>query len=377
MAAAREPTPDAEGVSEAPSPRLGFIVNPIAGMGGAVALKGTDGVLDEARQRGARPVAHDRAVRFLQGLARMVEVVTCAGPMGEHACREAGLQAQVLVDIEEPTTAQDTRQAARAMMEAGVPLIAFVGGDGTALDIAEAIDHELACLGIPSGVKMNSAVFAQTPEEGAAVATGYLAGFVEAEEREVVEIDEAALRAGALEPATLSSLLVPVHEAIQASKAEPGGTLEGVVEAARELAKPGSTMVIGPGSTMLAVKRALAGEGSLLGVDVLAMDEKGTGELIGQDVTARQLEEVPEDALLLVSPIGGQGFIIGRGNQQLSPGLLGRLGWERLRVLATSEKLRGLDELRVDTGDAGLDASKPARMDVLTGPGFRTRLPVR
>ncbi|MDX1611913.1 MAG: NAD(+)/NADH kinase, partial [Candidatus Thermoplasmatota archaeon] len=232
-------------------PRLGLIVNPVAGMGGPVALRGTDGKADQARARGQEPVAHERAVRLLTRLGFQGELLTVSGPMGEAACQEAGRACRVVHEVEAPTTAADTEAAAQALRDAGVQLLLFLGGDGTAMDVARAIDHEVPVLGVPSGVKMNSAVFAETPEAGARVADAFLAGELEVAEREVVEVDEQALDREGLVPVQLASLMVPVDDAIQPSKAEPGGSTEGLVEAIEELALPGAVLVLGPGSTSL------------------------------------------------------------------------------------------------------------------------------
>ncbi len=360
------------------APVLGFLVNPIAGMGGPVALKGTDDAVGEARDRGATPVSPLRARRFLDALSMEVRVLTCASPMGADVCQSVGVDHEVLVEVEEPTSAEDTQQAARAFQEAGVGLIVFVGGDGTALDVASTVGEGVVCLGVPGGVKMNSAAFGETPEHAARVADAFLGGLVDDHRVEVVEVDEGGLREGVVRRERLGCLRVPMHPGVQGGKAAVGGTLEGVVEAGLELAKPGRVLVLGPGSTVHAIKEALLGrEASLLGVDVVRVDEAGEGVCLIEDATAGELEEVGEDALIVVSPIGGQGFVLGRGNQQLVPGLLDRLGWDRLRVVATREKLVGLDALRVDTGDPSLDALAPERVDVLTGPGFRSRLPLR
>lgn len=359
-------------------PRIGFIVNPIAGMGGPVALKGTDDAVEEAKRRGAERVSPDRARRFLDALDLDVEILTCQAPMGAFLSRAAGKRFEAIVAVPEVTSAEDTRRAARQLVDAGVDLLVFVGGDGTALDIAEAIDHEVVCLGVPGGVKMNSAVFARTPEKAARVAAEHLGGRLETHTAEVVEVDEARLREGEVERAHLGSLITPRHEAVQAGKASPGGTLESVAEVAETITEPGGTLVLGPGSTVAAIKQRLVGEGTtLLGVDVVAIDEDGQAELVIVDATADELTRVPDDARLVVSPIGGQGFVIGRGNPQVAPALLDRLGWDRLVVVSTPEKLRGLEALRADTGDPELDAAAPGHLDVLTGPGFRTRMPLR
>ncbi len=368
------PPPDAP-----PSrPLVGFVVNPIAGMGGPVALKGTDDALEQARQRGATPVSPPRATRFLEAFQAKARFLTCQDPMGASLLEGGGHPHEAPIPVQEPTTADDTKRAVQAFADAGADLIVFVGGDGTALDVAEAIGQEAVCLGVPGGVKMNSPAFGQTPEHAARVAEAFLAGQTGMRAVEIVEVDEDRLREGRVEGARLGSLRVPEHPGVQPGKASPGGSVEGVIEAGVELATPGSVLVLGPGGTMHALKERLLGrEASLLGVDVVRGLEEGGAECLIEDATAGDLEGVPESARIVVSPIGGQGFVLGRGNQQLVPGLLRRVGWDRVVVLATPRKLRELEALRVDTGDRGLDEAAPSSMDVITGPGFRSRVRVQ
>ena len=126
--------------------KLGFIVNPIAGMGGRVGLKGTDGVLKEAIARGAKPIAPKRAVEFLKSLKEEdiqglnIELITCPGIMGEKEVEKAGLKAKILpMKLGEETSAEDTKNAVELLAAEKVDLIVFVGGDGTAKDIFDAI----------------------------------------------------------------------------------------------------------------------------------------------------------------------------------------------------------------------------------------------
>jgi NAD+ kinase len=355
-------------------PRLGFIVNPIAGMGGPVALKGTDDAVEEARKRGAEPRSPDRARRFLEALEIDAEILTCSAPMGADIVRGVGREPSIVLAVDEPTTAEDTREAAERLLDESVDLICFVGGDGTALDVAQAAGRSIVTLGVPGGVKMNSAVFGETPERAARVARDVLGGRAVTHIVDVVEVDEDRLREGEIERTQLGSLCVPQHSNVQASKAAPGGGRAPIAEAGRRLAEPGTRLVLGPGSTVAAIKEALLGEdeGTLLGVDLVRIDEDGQAHVEIADARAGNLADV-EEARIVVSPIGGQGFVLGRGNQQISPELLARVGWDNLRVVATPSKLRETPELRADTGAPELDDQAPAYVDVLTGPGFRTR----
>jgi predicted polyphosphate/ATP-dependent NAD kinase len=329
--------------------RIGFVVNPIAGLGGRVGLKGTDGKVEEARARGAEPRAPDRARRALDALfarAPETDVVTWGEPMGADLAREAGFGPTVLGAPEgSETAAADTREAVRAFAEDEVDLVLFVGGDGTAADVAEALaEEEVPMLGVPAGVKVYSSVFAVSPEDAAAIA----ATFTRVEEREVMDIDEDAYREGEVHPELRAVARVPVAENLQSSKQTGGGSVETLAEGVAEDVREGVTYVLGPGSTLGAVKRALGFEGSPLGVDVWR-----DGEVLVRDGTESEiLDALGDENVVVVSPIGGQGFVLGRGNPQLSPAVVRRCD---LQVVASRAKLDDLGVLRVDSDDPDLD----------------------
>ncbi|MFB6303777.1 MAG: ATP-NAD kinase family protein [Haloferacaceae archaeon] len=329
--------------------RVGFVVNPIAGMGGRVGLKGTDGKVAEARERGAEPRAPRRARRALDALAARlgdVTLLTWGDPMGASLAREAGFDPAVLGAPDGPeTTAADTREAVAAFADAGVDVVLFVGGDGTAGDVAAALDGETPVLGVPAGVKVYSSVFAVSPEDAATV----LASYDRVEGREVLDIDEDEYRTGEVNPELRAVVPVPVAEALQSSKQLGGGSVEALAEGFAATVDPGTTYVFGPGSTVGAIERALGFEGSPLGVDVWR-----DGEVLARDASeAEILDALGDRNEIVVSPIGGQGFVFGRGNPQLSPDVIRRC---EVTVVASREKLDGLGQLRVDTDDPALDA---------------------
>jgi NAD+ kinase len=340
--------------------RIGVVVNPIAGMGGRVGLKGTDGKVEEAIERGAEPRAPGRAVEALTALRERAalagvdaELLVWGGRMGEDETREAGFDPVVVGGPERDevgeTTGEDTRAAVRAFIGEGVDIVLFVGGDGTAVDVAETLaDHgsEVPMLGVPAGVKVYSSVFAVTPR-----AAGRLAvTFDRTETREVNDIDEDAYRGGEVHTELRALAEVPVGEDLQSSKQIGGGTVEQLAEGvARDArADPGTTYVLGPGSTVAAVKRELGFEGTPLGVDVWR-----DGEVLVRDAAeADILATLGERNVVVVSPIGGQGFVFGRGNPQISPDVVRR---SEVEIVASRSKLDTTGVLRVDTGDADLD----------------------
>ena len=335
--------------------RIGFVVNPIAGMGGRVGLKGTDGKVEEAIERGASPRAPDRAHQALDAFrdaGEDVELVTYGGVMGEAQARDAGFDPEVVGhpggdgDIGE-TSPEDTRAAVRAFVERGVDLVLFVGGDGTAVDVAETLDDldaETPIFGVPAGVKVYSAAFGVTPRAAGEVAST----FDRVEEAEVNDIDEDEYREGEVRTELRAVARVPVDDRRQSSKQLGGGSVEGIAEGFAASAEDGRTYVFGPGSTVGAIEEALGFDGTPLGVDVWR-----DGEVLVRDGAESDiLDALGERNTIVVSPIGGQGFIFGRGNQQISPAVIRQ---SEIEVVASRRKLDTTGVLRIDTGDPDLD----------------------
>jgi predicted polyphosphate/ATP-dependent NAD kinase len=252
-----------------------------------------------------------------------------------------------------------------------VDVLVFVGGDGTAADVALALARAPAppVLGVPAGVKMYSPVFADTPEAAAAV----VASFDKTETREVLDIDEDAFRRGELRVALKGALHVPVHARVQGGKvAGEDDEVEAasLARAVVERLEPGHTYVLGAGTTMMLVKQALGIEGTLLGLDVVWLDEGAKAHLVARDASERDILDVPQGLQIVVSPIGAQGFFLGRGNLPITPTVLSRLAIpEEVLVVATPWKLLMTPTLKVDTGDPAMDARFPPFVRVLTGHG--------
>lgn len=389
--------------SEGAVKRLGVIVNPLAGIGGRVGLKGSDGeaVVREALSRGAVREAPRRARLALERLARVrdhVEVVTWPGEMGEDEARAAGLEPRVLGSLEgRPrsrqllggaaavddfvvTTAADTAQAARDLVAAGVDLILFAGGDGTARDVLDAVGDAVPVIGVPAGVKIHSAVYATTPAAAGDLVALYLherPAAVRLREAEVMDIDEEAFRGGRVSARLYGYLRVPyVRGLTQSAKA---GNVAGEESLLEEIAnevvagmEPGVLYIIGPGTTTRAILTRLGLPKTLLGVDAVA-----DGRLVGSDLDERGLLALLDDfaqARIVVTAIGGQGHIFGRGNQQISPAVIRRVGSGNIIVVATQTKLLSLEgrPLLVDTGDPALDEELSGYVKVVTALDRRT-----
>jgi predicted polyphosphate/ATP-dependent NAD kinase len=354
---------------------FGFLVNPVAGIGGAVALKGSDGadVQREALARGGKPRGADRARRALSSAARAAEVrwLTWGGEMGEEVLESLGLSFEVLGTAAGDQTAADTRQAALTLSAAGIDLLLFAGGDGTARDLLQALDRSLPVLGIPAGVKMHSGVFATTPERAGALIDRLVdGGLVSLVAREVRDLDEAAIREGEIRPRYFGELMVPEpggylqHTKERGVESEPLAVNEITAEVVERLSEESLPVVLGPGSTLREIKQALGFSGSLLGFDVWQ-----AGRVLARDVDAAWLDAELDAARLILSFTRGQGFLIGRGNQQLAPDFLRRIGRQSVWVVGTRTKLTSLEgrPLLMDTDDPELDRAWSGLIEVITG----------
>ncbi len=359
---------------------VGFVVNPIAGMGGKVALKGTDSMLKEAVAKGAEPVAPGRAIEFLKKLKRnitdeSIEIVTCPGIMGEQEAKEADFPVKLLpMKIAEETTVEDTRTAVDLFAAANVDLIVFVGGDGTAIDIYDAMQEcrQVPVVGVPAGVKMYSGIFSVNPSDAVEVVLASARGHADLMDLEIVDADEKAIRSDAFALKIHGFLRGPFLPArIQGSK-QLSPESDDEVENQRAIAKfvleqvsPDATWILGPGTTVKEVAELLGAKKTILGVDIY-----GDGNTILDVDEKRILREVKDwkHTWIVLSPIGRQGILLGRGNQQLSPEILKRVEKEHIIIAATKTKLQSIDGnvLRIDTGDSSTDEVLKGYVRVVT-----------
>jgi predicted polyphosphate/ATP-dependent NAD kinase len=367
--------------------RIGFLINPIAGMGGRVGLKGTDAVAAEAVQRGAQPIANARALDALRELKRLLEGrpqasepswLTVSGAMGSDALQSAGFSPiEIVHDAAAEPSARDTQAAVSKFLKAGVDLILFCGGDGTARDICSITGETTPILGIPSGVKMYSGVFGITPTRTADILLRYLSHEIGLATVEILDLDEEKYRHDEWAVRLYMSAKTPFEPSyLQAAKALFAGADEEAVkqDIAAQLreeidARPDALLLLGPGTTVQAVARSLELDKTLLGIDAVAH-----GRVVGKDLAEQQILELLArygERRLILSPIGAQGFVLGRGNQPLSPAVIQRIGLDNIMLIATPAKLARTPALRFDTGDPALDAALIARKFLPVIIGYR------
>lgn len=359
---------------------VGLIINPFAGVGGSVALKGSDGkaTREQALKLGATPKAQQRvtqALTLLRPQQQALEFVTCGGAMGADVLRQLGFSYRtVFTPAGTETSAQDTQQAVAAIQAEGVDLLLFAGGDGTARDVYEVIDDEQLVLGIPAGVKIHSGVYAVSPKAAGRVVERIVRGELSSLKRaDVMDIDEALFRQGTVKARRYGDMLIPAElEYVQAVKM---GGIESdelvLADIAAEVIErvDDEYLVMGSGSTVAAVMEEMGLENTLLGVDLVHEQQ-----LLGSDLTEQQLYQQvaniePGKVKLVITVIGGQGHVLGRGNQQLSPRILRHIGRENVWLVATKSKLESLQgrPLLLDSGDETLDQEWSGLIAVITG----------
>lgn len=354
--------------------RLGLLINPLAGLGGSVALKGSDGVAEQALALGAEPKAHLRMAKALEVILAykdQIEIITASGAMGEQLAKDMGFKVRVVYQAPAHTQASDTQAVVSALRSEQLDLLVFAGGDGTARDVFSVIDDTMPVLGVPAGVKIHSGVYGITPHAAGMVVKLLLDGeLVSLMHADVMDIDEVAFREGAVRAKRYGEMLVPAEPRYVQAVKMGGKEVDELVLAdiAADVIEnmEDERFVMGSGSTVAAVMEALYVDNTLLGVDVIQ-----NKQLLQADVNAAQLLDLTQDqpTKLVITLIGGQGHILGRGNQQLSPALIRRIGKENIIILATKTKLKALEgrPLIVDSGDPELDAALGGYYKITTG----------
>lgn len=367
---------------------VGLVVNPYAGIGGAIALKGSDGadIREKALKAGAERKAMQRAetaLKILQNYQKQLDFVTCGGEMGENVLKSLGFSYQTVFNPNaQETSSDDTKQAVKAIIDKNVDILLFAGGDGTARDVYSVVPDNQLVLGIPAGVKIHSGVYAISPTAAGRVIEKILKGELSSiHESDVMDIDESAFREGIVKARRYGEMSVPAElEYVQAVKMGGKESDELVLDdiAAEVIERvDDELLVMGSGSTVAAIMEDMGLENTLLGVDLVQNET-----LVKSDVTEKELFEAvsnaPNSVKLIITLIGGQGHLFGRGNQQLSPRVIRAIGKDNIWVVATKAKLKSLNNqpLRVDTGDCELDNELSGTIRVITGYHDEVLMPV-
>ena len=386
---------------------VGLIVNSFAGIGGETGFKGSDGCLTRqaALQKNPdlrAPVRLAQCLTALQPVSGRLNWKTGQSLLGEDYLREHAMPNMEVVYEHgraraEATESNDTRSLACALVKSGIDLIVFCGGDGTARDVLDAVGERIPCLGLPSGVKMQSGVFAVTPAATAQVIMHLLEhDLTQVSEQDVRDIDEAALRQGKVRSRYYGSMLVP-DEPRYLQNLKVGGVeseplvLDEISDyLAEQMSDSGALYLVGPGTTTAHWMASMGLQNTLVGFDAVR-----NSELVASDLDAEGIEALlaprnqtankadPADVLepdvyVVITPTGHQGILLGRGNQQLTPAILRRMDKQQLIIVATKNKLKDLQSrpLIVDTNDADLDVKLCGLYPVITGYNDQVLYPV-
>jgi len=360
--------------------KLGLIINPVAGIGGRVALKGSDGeaIQQLALQRGAIALAEKRMQQALEMLVPFkdeVHVYTAAKNMGENLSNDLGFETTVVnADVAAHTKANDTEKTVKCCLEHSVDLLLFAGGDGTARNVFQALQgSSLPVIGVPAGCKIHSSVYAVTPSHAGELLSLIVQGrALSLTEASVMDIDEDEFREDRVKAKLHGYLNVPAENQFMQNMKEGGIrhediTLQEIAAFICETMDDDCLYLIGSGTTPKAILEELQLPATLLGID--AVKEQ---QLICSDVSEKQILELIEThkkVSLIITIIGGQGHVFGRGNQQISPDVIRRIGMENIVIISTPEKIQSLNgqPMRVDTGDEALNKSLYGMVPVVTG----------
>ena len=364
--------------------RLGLIINPVAGIGGRVGLKGSDGVDIQrlARKRGAIPLAHQRMQQALELIAPykdQIHIYTAANDMGENLAKEMGFATTVVnTKPAAETSPDDTEITVHQCIEQGIDLLLFAGGDGTARNVYQALQNVSdvsvpPVIGVPAGCKIHSSVYAVTPSHAGELLSLLIKGrALILSEASVMDIDEEEFRNNVVKARLYGYLQVPAENQFMQNMKEGGVTHEAI--ALQDIAvymvesmDDDCLYLIGSGTTPKAIMDELDLPSTLLGVDAVCNQQ-----LVANDLTEQQILQLLDkysNVRLVITLIGGQGHVFGRGNQQISPQVIKRLGMSNIIFISTAEKIQSLggQSLRVDTGDEGLNQSLYGMVEVLIG----------
>ena len=333
-------------------------------MGGAVGLKGTDGtdILNKAIRLGAKPIAQKRAEHFLLELNNLmpnVKLFVGGGLMGENAIKKFGFDYKIFGERKKSTTSEDTINLASILAKSDLDLLVFCGGDGTARDIEKAVNLSIPVLGVPTGVKMHSGVFAVNPIAAAKIAVKFLNDTLPVKETEIMDVDEKAFRNGHLSAHLYGYVLSPYEPLLLQGNKLGSPTTESELRNQAAISVyviekmvDNTLYIIGPGTTTRTITDLLDANKTLLGVDLFY-----NKKIFAQDVNEKKILDAinTKKAKIIVTPIGGQGFVFGRGNQQISSAVIKAVGLKNIIVVSSKSKLSNLKHLRVDTGDQKLD----------------------
>tara|TARA_B100000945_G_scaffold318471_1_gene323377 strand:- start:9 stop:1148 length:1140 start_codon:yes stop_codon:yes gene_type:complete len=368
--------------------RIGLLVNPDAGIGGRLGLKGSDGQAEYARSQGAEDRAGPRVRDALAHFTRLrkdtsdLQWVTSEGRMGSEWI---GSEIGIISTVHQSsglTSAEDTAGLVQTLLDAEIDLLVYGGGDGTTRDIVATLEKagrgSLPLIGVPCGVKMYSGCFAASPKAAAEVLSAWLDGELLVANTEVLDLDEKIFREGRWVVRMYAEAMTPASprwmqgtkQRVEASGEEE--IVEGLADHIREILMVDNHLIIwGSGGTLRTIGEMVRMNPTALGIDA-SIGSKQIGTDLNESDLLKLLSEHEGEVTILLSPMGGQGFLIGRGNLQLSPEVLRTAGIDSVLGICTPAKLLTVRRLRIETGDSDLDAEFAGKRYMKVLQGYRT-----
>jgi predicted polyphosphate/ATP-dependent NAD kinase len=349
--------------------KVGLVVNPIAGMGGKVGLKGTDGEMyKKAVELGAEPITGNRIKDVLKAVNRDdLYFLAAPGEMGENYLGR--FKFEVVGKIGKETKREDTKNIAQIMVDKGIELLIFVGGDGTARDILDVVGMKIPVIAIPSGVKMFSSAFVFSAHAATEMLNTFNDDFLE---KEILDIDEEAFRENRLDAKFYGTVRVPNIQRLLQGKKSASNVKFSTKNKKKEVAKyivenmeKDCIYILGPGTTLKEVSDMVGVNKTLLGIDAIF-----NKKLVGEDINEKDILKLINQynkIKIIVTPIGGSGFIFGRGSRQISSEVLRNIGKENVIIVSTLDKVGNLENLHIDSGDYEVDKSMSGSVDVIIG----------
>lgn len=356
---------------------IGLIVNPIAGMGGAVGLKGTDGreIIEKAKKLGAKPKSSNKAIIALKELEKLkkdIKIITGPNDMGENEAKELGFNVEVIDIKNYKFSGTDTINMCRELLKKDIKLLLFVGGDGTARDVYEGVKDKIVTLGIPSGVKIHSPVYAINPKNAGVVVYKYITDKIKSTSmKEVIDLDENIYRKGRVNTKLYGYLRVPLDSLSMQNKKAPTPLSEENAQKSiglfiTDFMEKDTIYVVGPGTTTKAILDTLNLDSTLLGVDIIK-----NKKIIKLDANEKDILKITKDnkTKLVITPTGGQGYLLGRGNQQISDQVIKQVKKENIIVVSTLSKIKNLNfkPLYVDTSNVEIDNMLKGYIKIIVG----------
>ena len=258
-----------------------------------------------------------------------------------------------------------------------VDLIIYAGGDGTSVLVHSVINDSIPVIAIPIGVKMYSGIFPVSPIHSADIFNEFINNTSnEYTLREISDLDDTLIEkgitstkfAGYLKTPLITNLNFSLQESKGGGIASEKDELDNLIEDFNSRYTNNSAYLLGPGSTTNSLIESKGLKGTLLGFDILQNNKIIKADCSEEDIF-KFVTNSKSDIYLVITIIGNQGFLFGRGNQQISPRILNKIDINKnLLIYATSSKLDSLEnDILIDTGSSSSDSIFGKYINIISG----------